>query len=376
MKSETLALSLLSFDPQSKELLCQGEWNLANLPYLKKALEATYWPKSGQVTIQADKITRMDTAGAWLLNHWLNRLQEGGLEVQTTQLSAAAQTLLELVQAKTENLTPLPPPPTSTWLERIGKATMHTLDEGKDYLSFIGHLSIDSLRVILQPTHFRWTPIFSTIAKTGTQALGIIALLSFMIGVVIAYQMGFQLRTYGANVFIVDLLGLSVLREFGPLLCAIMVAGRTGSAFTAQLGTMKINQEIDALNTMGITPGEILLLPRVLGLLIALPLLTMWSDIFGILGGMLMANNMLDVSWYDFLLRFQKEIPTRSLWLGLCKAPVFAMMIATIGCFQGMEVEGSADSVGTKTTRSVVLSIFFIIVCDACFSILFSKLRL
>jgi phospholipid/cholesterol/gamma-HCH transport system permease protein len=155
-----------------------------------------------------------------------------------------------------------------------------------------------------------------------------------------------------------------------------MVAGRTGSAFTAQLGMMKINQEIDALNTMGVTPSELLLLPRLLGLFISLPLLTMWSDVFGAVGGMFMANNMLGITPYDFLHRFGHVIPLRALLIGLGKAPVFALIIASIGCFQGMQVAGDADSVGRNTTRSVVLAIFFIIVVDAVFSVIFSWLKL
>jgi phospholipid/cholesterol/gamma-HCH transport system permease protein len=197
-----------------------------------------------------------------------------------------------------------------------------------------------------------------------------------MIGIVIAYQMGNQLRNYGANIFIVNLLGLSILREFGPLITAIMVAGRTGSAFTAQLGMMKINQEVDALNTMGVTPAQLLLLPRLIGLLIVLPLLTVWADIFGTIGGMVMANSLLGVTSHDFLQRFQHEIPLRALLIGLYKTPVFALLIGSIGCFQGMQVRDTADSVGKNTTKSVVLAIFFIIIVDAIFSVIFSKLKL
>lgn len=197
-----------------------------------------------------------------------------------------------------------------------------------------------------------------------------------MIGVVLTYQMGLQLRTYGADIFIVDLLGLSVLREFAPLLTAIMVAGRTGSAFAAELGIMKINQELDALDTMGVTPGELLILPRIIGLVVALPLLTIWSCIFSIFGGMVMANSMLSITFYDFLHRFPTVIPLKTLLIGIGKTPVFALLIATIGCLQGMRVAGSADSVGRNTTRSVVLGIFFIIVADALFSIILSKLKL
>jgi phospholipid/cholesterol/gamma-HCH transport system permease protein len=214
------------------------------------------------------------------------------------------------------------------------------------------------------------------IYRNGYQALPIIFLLSFMIGVILAYQMGLQLKNYGANIYIVDLLGLSILREFGPLITAIMVAGRTGSAFTAQLGIMKVNQEIDALNTMGVTPAELLILPRIAGLLITLPLLTIWSDISAVVGGMVMSNNILNITWYDFLQRFPIVIPLKTLIIGLGKAPVFALIIASIGCFQGVRVKGSADSVGLNTTRSVVLSIFFIIVADAIFSVVFNKLKL
>ncbi len=216
----------------------------------------------------------------------------------------------------------------------------------------------------------------SVIYRNGYLALPIIGLLSFMIGVVITYQMGLQLKNYGANIYIVDLLGISVLREFGPLLTAIMIAGRTGSSYTAQLGMMKLNQEIDALDTMGITPAELLLLPRIAGLVIALPLLTIWSDIFGVMGGMVMSNNMLSITWHDFLHRFPNVVPLRALLIGLGKAPVFALIIASIGCYQGVRVEGSADSVGQNTTRSVVMAIFFIIVADAIFSVVFSKLKL
>jgi phospholipid/cholesterol/gamma-HCH transport system permease protein len=155
-----------------------------------------------------------------------------------------------------------------------------------------------------------------------------------------------------------------------------MVAARSGSAFTAQLGTMKINQEIDALNTMGVTPAELLLLPRIFALLITLPLLTIWANVFGILGGMLATMNFLHMSWAEFLNRFQREVPLRVLLIGLGKTPIFALIIASIGCFQGMQVEKNADSVGKLTTRSVVLSIFFIVIVDAIFSLLFARFNL
>jgi phospholipid/cholesterol/gamma-HCH transport system permease protein len=363
------------YDSKTQTLLCQGAWNIAHLPEIKIFLEETSWPTHGQLIIDGKDITAMDSAGAWLLNSWIKK-HEKTLQIHLQHFSSHHQTLLSLVEKKRFDETEMPQLKILPWLARLGKESWEQLIELQQYLHFIGKLTFDAIRVTLNPKHFRFNEIMGIINKTGYQALFIIALLSFMIGVVVAYQMGLQLKNYGANVFIVDLLGLSVLREFGPLITAIMVAGRTGSAFTAQLGIMKINQEIDALNTMGVTPGELLILPRIAGLFIALPLLTIWADIFGVAGGMMMANNMLDITWDDFLERFQREIPLRSLLIGIGKAPVFALIIASIGCFQGIQVQGNAESIGKNTTRSVVLGIFFIIVADAIFSVLFSKLKL
>lgn len=366
----------ITLDDKNRRLICKGEWNLNQIVELKKAWQALSWPRSGALTIDGGGITQLDVAGAWLLNSSVKKLQEQGLKVELVDFSEPHQTLLSLIEKEFQLEKDVPEPQHMSWFARVGKMTVNQVIEGRNYLAFVGHLTMESLRLLAHPAHLRWRAFASVIESSGYQALPIIALLSFMIGVVIAYQMGIQLRNYGANIFIVDFLGLAVLREFGPLLTAIMIAGRTGSAFTAQLGIMKINQEVDALNTMGVTPAELLLLPRVIGLFVALPLLTIWADIFGVLGGMVMANNMLGISWYDFLHRFEQQIPLRTLIIGLGKAPVFALLIGSIGCFQGMQVQGSADSVGKKTTRSVVLAIFFIIVVDAIFSVILSKFHL
>lgn len=359
----------VKFDLDTQQLVCLGDWNLATLPSLKDQLASLRLPTTGELTVNGNDISAMDTAGAWLLT-----TASHGKHFE--HFSDQHQKLLSLVKNKVALTTEFQSPQPIAWITRLGMQTCQQVLGLLDYLNFTGRLYFQGLRIAKSPRLIRWKSIVGTIDTTGLQALAIIGLLSFLIGVVIAYQMGFQLRNYGANVFIVNLLGLSILREFGPLLCAIMVAGRTGSSFTAQLGIMKINQEIDALDTMGVTPSELLILPRIIALFIALPLLTIWSDMFGIFGGMIMANNMLGVTWYDFLERFQREIPLRALILGLGKAPVFALIIASVGCFQGFKVSGSAESVGAKTTRSVVLAIFFIILADAAFSIIFSKLRL
>ena len=357
-------------------LICEGKWNIDNIPALKKAFFHITWPARGKIKINGQSISKMDSAGAWLLCQFLKTLTTKGFTFELEQFSDEANHLISLVEKESIKPSDIPKEIPTSWLASFGKLVILQVEEFYEYLAFIGKLSMETLRILRQPLRLRWSSLANGIDKTGYEALPIIGLLSFMIGVVLAYQMGVQLRNYGANIFIVDLLGLSVLREFGPLLTAIMVAGRTGSAYTAQLGLMKVNQEIDALNTMGITPSELLLLPRIAGLLIALPLLTIWADIFGVMGGMAMANNMLNISWLDFLHRFEHQIPLRELLIGLGKAPVFALIIASVGCFQGMNVKGNADSIGKNTTKSVVLAIFFIIVADAIFSIIFSKLRL
>lgn len=367
--------SQIEYDASQTRLICRGDFNLANLPQLKAMISHLKAPPSS-IIIDGSDIKSMDSASAWLLTQYKQQLATKHIDVTFEHFSKEQQTLLALVEKEAVNETPLSAPPKPFFLTAIGQDTLAKFAEFNLYLAFIGSLAIEALRLAIHPIRIRLSAIASIIYSSGYLALPIIALLSFMIGVVITYQMGLQLRNYGANIYIVDLLGLAILREFGPLLTAIMVAGRTGSAFTAELGMMKLNQEIDALNTMGITPGELLLLPRIAGLFIALPLLTMWADIFGVLGGMVMSNNMLNISWYDFLQRFPRVIPLKTLLIGIGKAPIFALIIASIGCFQGVRVGGSADSVGRNTTRSVVLSIFFIIVADAIFSVLFSKLKL
>ncbi len=364
------------FDSNTRQLHCQGDWVLTYLADIQKTLRKIKFPGSGTILIEGASIQKMDSAGAWTLYELQKKLTEKSLKIQFENFNARSAQLMKLVTDRLSHEKKLIQRQPPNILAVFGRSCVGIIVEFKTFLAFTGRLSIELIQNLFRPWRWRLAALFSAIENTGFKALPIIALLSFMIGIVISYQMGNQLRNYGANVFIVNLLGLSVLREFGPLITAIMVAGRTGSAFTAQLGIMKINQEIDALDTMGVTSGELLLLPRLLGLLIALPLLTVWADIFGVLGGMVMANNMLGISWFDFLARFQHEIPVSSLIIGVGKAPVFALLIGSIGCFEGMQVSGSAESVGKLTTRSVVLGIFFIIIADAIFSVIFSKLKL
>lgn len=351
-------------------LRCSGAWTNQGIVELQSRFSQLEIPKDQALTLQGSAISAMDSAGAWLLMKVQEQL---GGKISVEGLNSEHQSLLALIQAQP---TPTHPDIKTHFhlLSFLGQLTVNATSQLNDFLSFIGETFVYGGNWLFHPKRIRWIPFLNGIHITGYNAIPIVGLLSFLIGIVLAYQMGLQLTQYGANIFVVDLLGISVLREFAPLLTAIIVAGRTGSAYTAQLGTMKLNQEVDALLTMGLSPIEFLVLPKTLALVIALPLLTVLADVFGVFGGMVMSRNMLDISYTDFLQRFGSVIEIKHYYMGLVKTPVFALLIASIGCYEGFQVTNGAESVGTHTTSSVVKSIFMIIVADAGFSVLFSKM--
>jgi len=264
----------------------------------------------------------------------------------------------------------------STMLENVGRSTTSLFEQAWAMLVFIGETAQALAGWLAQPSRIRWRVVLFNLRTAGFDALPIVGLLSFLLGVVVAYQGADQLRQYGANIFVADLVGLSMLREFAPLITAIIVAGRSGSAYAAQIGTMAVTEEIDAMRTIGIEPHELLVLPKILALVIAMPLLTVFADVLGVMGGMVMAKTQLGVGFAEFLDRMANAVSVTSYLVGIGKAPVFAAIIALVGCFQGFRTHGGADSVGRQTTRSVVQSIFLVIVADALFSVVFSVLDL
>lgn len=351
------------------QLHCSGEWTITHYKSLNQCQQQLD-PKAVITQIDAQSIEHLDTAGAWLL------VQIGQRFPQATWLiSSQHQHLLDLVTSFGDTKPKTKPAAPWPWLARVGHAVCTGLQEMHAYLAFIGELSCLAWGWLLQPKRITWQAIWQTVQRTGFDALGIVGLLSFLIGIVLAYQMGAQLQSYGANIYIVNLLGVSILREFGPLMTAIIVAGRSGSAFAASIGTMQINQEIAALKTLGVSPTERLALGKMIGLVIALPLLVIWANFTAILGGLIMAQVQLDINPGAYATQFHASVGLNQLWLGLLKAPAFAIIIASIGCFQGFAVRGGADSVGQQTTRSVVQAIFLIIVADAFFSIIMSALH-
>jgi phospholipid/cholesterol/gamma-HCH transport system permease protein len=265
------------------------------------------------------------------------------------------------------------PPPA---LERIGRGAYDAWRQTVELLGFVGESAHAFASSVMRPERLRWRPILFNIRSAGFDALPIVGLLSFLIGIVVAYQGADQLRKYGGNIFVADIVGLSMLREFAPLITAIIIAGRSGAAYAAQIGTMSVTEEIDAMRTLGIAPLDVLVLPKIIALVIALPLLTVFADVLGVYGGMIMARAQLDVGYGDFIERFTKAVSVTDYLLGVLKAPVFATIIVVVGCFQGFRTKGGADSVGRQTTRSVVQAILFVIVADSLFSIAFSALGL
>lgn len=354
---------------------CAGAWTLQSIPLLERHLAQLVWPASGVVIFDGTAIAALDSAGAWLFFRTLQQLERQGRSVTIRGLRPEHQSLLELIQTHASGVG-VPRLPRYSFLNQLGHNVWRHLDEFNGLLAFLGEITVAMLRSLAHPSRIRWRAILYNLQISGFNALPIVGLLAFLMGVVVAYQGAVQLVRYGANIFVADLVGLSILREMAPLLTAIIVAGRSGSAYAAQIGTMKVTEEIDALHTIGVSPMELLVLPKMLALLVALPLLTVYADILGVLGGMIIAQNQLDVSFTDFLDRFDEAVTMSSFLAGLGKAPVFAAIIALVGCFQGFRVSGSADSVGRQTTVSVVQAIFLVIVFDALFSVILSWLNI
>lgn len=362
----------LNVNLQQNILHCSGEWTKDNIRALQQQSASLKTAHLSALKIEAGTLAQLDTAGAWFLIKLCRELCPDQEQLVFSTISAEHRALIELIYQQSKKIQTLASPKAMMWVARLGERTVQGLAQVLMFLAFIGEAAIYCFGWLKHPSRIQWKLLFNIVESSGYRALPITGLLAFLIGIVLTYQMGLQLRNYGANIYIVNLVGLAMLREFAPLITAIIIAGRSGSAFTAQLGTMKVNQEMDALRTMGISPIERLVLQRILGLIIAMPLLTVWSDILGVFGGMVMSFHMLDIHYYDFIVRFQEVVQLKTLLIGVLKAPVFAMIIAGVGCFQGFQVTGSAASVGQLTTRSVVQAIFLIIAADAFFSVLLS----
>ncbi len=356
-------------------LMCGGAWTVRTMAAIEHRLVALPLPAGGDLALDGSGLTALDMSGAWLLHRLLARRQAAGGTTRLVGLRSEHAALLQLLASRQPPLeSPLPPTP--PWLVRVGQRARGGVAGLSGTLAFVGESALALLAALRHPRRLRWRPILRNVQIAGVDALPITGLLSFLMGIVIAYQGADQLQRFGANIFVVDLVALAMLRELSPLLTAIIIAGRSGSAYTAQIGTMKVTEEIDALRTIGVGAQELLVLPKLIALVIVMPLLTVYTDVMGVAGGMVMAQLKLGVSPTAFIDRLDDAIQLSSYGTGLAKAPVFALIVALVGCYRGFQVSGSADSVGAQTTISVVQSIFLVIVTDALFSIVFLWLDL
>ena len=369
--------SQIIFDSDQTQLDCAGPWTVQTLGHLYKKFSSELLPSGKKLTFSGRAIEAFDSAGALAVVKCIHVLESRKNQVELSHFTTEQKELIHLIQSKETELSyKVAEVIADPVVYQLGKEAENKVLQLDGLVILIGELSLKFFEALGQWRRFQLPSIISNINSAGLQALPIVSLLSFLIGVVLTYQMGLQLATYGANNFIAYLSGMAVFREFSPLITAIIVAGRTSSAFTAQLGSMKINEELDALLTMGLSPTELLVLPKVIGLLFIFPLLIFWSDVFSILGSMFMAKLMLGIGYVDFLQRLKSSVGFDQLLLGLYKAPAFAVLIALVGCFQGFRVAANADSIGSQTTKSVVQALFLIIVADAGFSVAYSWMGL
>jgi phospholipid/cholesterol/gamma-HCH transport system permease protein len=356
-----------------------GAWTIAESARLDRELRGLNAGTGRAIAMDASAIARLDSTGAWLLLRTRRMLEDAGRTVSGLTVPQRYAALLKNLDRE-DKARPRTPrePRMSAWryrLYRIGKATVEAGRQAWRMLGYLGRVTVETGELIVGPRkNLRFAAMAHQVEETGISALPIVGLLAFLIGIVLAYQGADQLKRFGAEIFTINLLGVGVLREIGGLITAIIVAGRSGSAFTAHLGSMRVNEEIDAMQTMGLNTVDTLVLPRVVGLVIALPLLTFYANIMALIGGAAMCYFDLGITIPVFMRQLNEAVSVNTLMVGLIKAPVFALVIALVGCYEGFQVERNAASVGLLTTRSVVESVFLVIVLDAAFSVMFSVL--
>lgn len=372
MQSVTPASLVITNERDETRILCSGSWTIEYLSKTASELE-TLLPLS-IVIWDMSKISDIDSAGVALWQLATRTFEARGHQCETIGEREEHFHLFRLLYSKPFQTAPIPPSP--AWLYRLGKETHQTFLEVGTFLTFLGESFVLLFYTLRHPHLIRYRSIGTHILETGARALPIIAVSAFLIGVVVAYQSVVQLQKFGADIFIVDMIGISLTRELAPLITAIVVAGRSGSAFTAQIGTMKMTQEIDAMKTMGFDPFTFLVWPRIIALMIIMPLLIFFADMVGIFGGMVIAQIHSHLSFSEFIHRLQGALALKHYLIGLIKGPFFAFLIAFVSTYRGFQVSMNTESIGHYTTKSVVNAIFLVIACDALFSVLLTELAL
>jgi len=356
------------------EVNLSDDWVFANIPELSQALESIEVDAANEVIFKCGGLREFDLSGAWLLYDKYLDFEETGRKTDFQGFREAHFKFLQHIidMAAVDEYIPgfFDEQPSRFWrdsMEAIGRNSIEAVES----VGYIARAVLDGIR---SPSRLVIGETIRQIHATGVAAIPIVSVICFLMGVVLAFQSARQLEQFGANIFMVDLVANSIFRELGVLLAAIMVAGRSGSAFAAALGTMKLNEEVDALRVMGLNPNQILIIPRVLGLVIALPLLTVFANAAGLAGGAFIGATVLDINWLMFTERLALTIDVNDVLVGLTKAPVFAFLIAVTGTLRGMQVQGSAEELGRLTTIAVVQSIFLIIVADAIFTVVYARI--
>lgn len=365
-------------DGQDYIVSCYGHWSISHAGAIDQAIESLTLPQKGSVVLRCGGLEYLDTAGAWLIQRMLRKAASLGLGTRIEGAVSKHSILLQAIP-ETQNIEKIQRvyrPFFQKLIETVGCKVEAGVDLLREFTAFFGYVVAKIALIPVYIKTLRTTSLAYHIEHIGIRSLPIIGLLNFLVGIVLAYQGADQLKRFNAEVLTVNLVGIVTLREVGVLLAAIIVAGRSGSAFTAQLGTMRVNEEVDAMRAIGLNPVEFLVVPRVLALLICLPLLTFYADMAGLFGGMVVCDVVLNIPPREFIDQIQNSVPLNALKVGLIKSPFFAMIIATIGCYEGLKVTGSAESVGRQTTKSVVESIFMVIVLDSIFSIFFQRINM
>src|SRR5579863_6194297 len=356
-----------------------GEWGMPQFAALEAQLETLEVGSVHEVSVLTRGLTTLNLSGAWALRQFLARARAAGA---TVSFEPAPPDPLRLVDETLKEGVPAASPaatgeaPDSGWLAAIGRWAVAAAGDLTGWLAFLGRVTATFFASLPHPRRLRPISIARHVYDTGITAMPIVALIAFLISVILAYLSAQQLRGYGVDIYVADLVTIGVLRELGVLLTAIVVAGRSGSAFAAEIGSMQLNEEVDALIASGVDPFEALVVPRVVGLVIAMPLLTIVADLIGLTGGALLCRYLLDMPLTQFVHRVQESIAPTTFWVGMIKAPVFALLIALAGCSRGMQVSGSARVLGHMVTVAVVQAIFLVILADALFAILFMKMNI
>jgi phospholipid/cholesterol/gamma-HCH transport system permease protein len=360
------------------EFTAAGSWTIAHSEVLERLVDAAalQFANARIVAINMAAVQELDTLGAWLLERLIRVWRERGQQAEYTLLPERFRGLLDEMREVNNHTDGLRAKQNRiiAALEKLGRATMGFKDDILAFLDMLGALGMALARVLVRPLDFRLTSAVHHLSRVGWQALPIVLLITFLIGCIIAQQGFFHFRKFGADAYVVDMVGILVLRELGVLIVAIMVAGRSGSAYTAELGAMKMREEIDALRTMGFDPVEVLIVPRVLALVVALPILAFFGAMAALYGGGLVAWLYGGMSPEIYLARLREAISVTHFEVGMIKAPFMALVIGVVACSEGLRVKGSAESLGLQTTTSVVKSIFLVIVLDGVFAIFFASI--